>query len=61
MNRVKYVLNSLGPNEVTDRKMMYDWLFEKFRDYSGIKFKMEKIKEALEGGEHMRHVKLHQK
>ena len=46
LNRVRYVLGSLGPEDVMDKKPMFEWLFEKFKSWSAIASEVRKIRKS---------------
>ncbi|MED5344083.1 MAG: hypothetical protein VX560_10175, partial [SAR324 cluster bacterium] len=49
LNRVRYVLGNLHPDEILDRRLMYDWLWEKFKNWHGISNEARKIRKARDG------------
>ena len=46
IERVRFVMSSLQPEELPDKGWMFDWLFEKFREYTQLKSTIEKLKKA---------------
>ena len=46
VERVRFVMSSLQPEELPDKGWMFDWLYEKFREYSQFKSTIEKIKRS---------------
>ena len=48
VNRVRYVMSNLSPDDIKDRRMLFDWLFEKFKQWSPISDDVRKIRKARE-------------
>ena len=49
VNRVRYALAGLDPSENHDKELMFQWLWEKFKNWNAISSKTELIREAREG------------
>jgi len=48
VEKVRLCMANIAPNEVQDKKLLFQWLFEKFRGWRDISAKIEKIKESSE-------------
>jgi len=46
VDRVNAILSALDPSEIKDRSMMYEWLWQKFKNWPPISTKAEKIRDS---------------
>ena len=46
MDKVRFIMTQLTDDDLKDKKLLFEWLFEKFRNWSAIKREVERIKDA---------------
>ena len=49
VNKVRYILVNVRSDELKDKELIYDWLWEKFRNYGAIAHETRKIRHSRPG------------
>ena len=46
VNKVRYILVNVRTDELKDKELIYDWLWEKFKNYGAIAHEVRKIRQS---------------